>query len=79
MAKKAELDDAAPTGKTLHGKFGNIVDKPDNSKYRAFRSSESELGRLDVDKSVFREDVIKDEAPTCIYNRNSVSRLNRVV
>ena len=47
---KLEDDKSAPTGKTMHGE-GYVVDKPDESKYRAFRSAacESGMGRLDID------------------------------
>ena len=46
--KKLERDALAPTGKTLHGD-GYVIDKPGESKYRAFRSQTSPLGRMDVD------------------------------
>ena len=49
-ADKEADDKKAPTGKTYHGE-GYVVDKPNESKYRAFRPEgcDSGKGKLDVD------------------------------
>ena len=64
---KMERDALAPIGKTLHGEHGYVIDKPAESKYRAFRSQTSPLGRMDVDvKYTMRDkqaafDIAKDK------------------
>ena len=65
--KKTERDALAPTGKTNVGEHGYVIDKPGESKYRAFRSQTSPLGRMDVDvKYTMRDkqaafDIAKDK------------------